>query len=47
MTGKDQAPTPNIAMAAAVEVTAASDARRGRRVTNQLPSSEIAPAAGT
>jgi hypothetical protein len=30
MTAKDQAPSPNIAAATAAEVTAASDARRGR-----------------
>jgi hypothetical protein len=46
MTVKDQAPSPDIITAAA-DVTAASDARRGRRVTSQLPSSEMAPAAGT
>ena len=46
MTAKDQAPSPDIA-AAAAEVTAASDARRGRRVTSELPGSEMAAAAGT
>ena len=46
MMAKGQAPSPNIATAAA-DVTAASDARRGRRVTSQLPSSAMAPRAGT
>jgi len=47
MMAKDQAPSPNITTATAEAVTAASAARRGRRVTSQLPSSAMAPAAGT
>ena len=47
MAVKDQAPSPNIATATAADTPAASDARRGRRVTSQLPSSEMAPMAGT
>jgi hypothetical protein len=47
MTAKDQAPSPNIAATTAADIAAASDVRRGRRVTSQLPSSEMAPMAGT
>ena len=47
MMAKDQVPSPNIATATAADVAAASAARPGRRVTSQLPSSEIAPTAGT
>ena len=47
MTAKDQAPSPNITATTAADTAAASDVRRGRRVTSQAPSSEMAPSAGT